>query len=78
MIRKLINLQQVLANNTYYEMLFFPHTVKEWNSLPTTLLAADSLKAIKAGVTILDYIHHYVLAFLNHLLKCLPTKFLPQ
>ena len=30
--------RQILANKMYYEMSFFPHNVKDWNSLPTTLL----------------------------------------
>ena len=34
--RNLINLQQILVNKKYYEMSFFPHTVKDWNSLPKT------------------------------------------
>ena len=42
--RNLINLQQILASMKYNVMSFFPHTVKEWNSLPKTLLVADSLK----------------------------------
>ena len=48
--RNLINLQQILANKKYYEMSFFFRTVKDWNSLTKTLLAADSLKAFKAGI----------------------------
>ena len=82
--RNLINLQQILANKKYYEMSFFPRTVKDWNSLPKALLAADSLKAFKAGVVSVDHkfsfirfhspLHFY---FLNLFLeKCLPTKFL--
>ena len=56
--RNLINLrvQQILANKKYYEMSFFPCTIKDWNSLPKTLLAADSLKAFKAGVVTVE--HH--------------------
>ena len=48
--RNLTNLKQILANKKYHEMSFFPHTVKSWNTLPTTLLAGDSLKAFLAGV----------------------------
>ena len=54
--RNLFSLQQILVNKKYYEMSFFPHTVKDWNSLPQTLLAADSLKAFKAGVVSVE--HH--------------------
>ena len=66
--RNLIKLQQILLHNKYYEMTsFFPHTViqsffplyttvKDWNSLPKTLLAADSLKAFKTSVVNVD--HH--------------------
>ena len=55
-LRNLTNLQQIQANKKYYEMSFFPHTVKDWNSLPKTLLAADSLKAFKAGAVSVE--HH--------------------
>ena len=54
--RNLINLQQILAIKKYYEMSFFPNTVKDLNSLPKTLLAADRLKAFKAGVVSIK--HH--------------------
>ena len=54
--RNLIDLQQILANKKYYEISFFCRTVKDWNSLPKTLLAADSLKAFKAWVISID--HH--------------------
>ena len=54
--RNLIKLQQILANKKYYEILFFPCTVKDSYSLPKTILAADSLKAFKAGVVSVD--HH--------------------
>ena len=52
--RNLIKLQQILGNKKYYEMSFFPFTVKDWNSLPKILLAADSLKAFKAGFVSVD------------------------
>ena len=54
--RNLIKLHQILANMKYYEMSFFPHRVKYWNSLPKILLAADSLKTFKAGVVGIE--HH--------------------
>ena len=54
--RNLINLQQILVNRKYYEMSFLSCTVKEWNSLPKTLLAADSLKAFEAEVVSIE--HH--------------------
>ena len=46
--RNLINLHQVLANKKYCVMSFSTCTVKHWNSLPKTLLAADNLKPFKA------------------------------
>ena len=52
--RNFINLQQILGNKMYYEMAFFPSTVKDWNSLPKTLLATDSLKAFKNGVVSIE------------------------
>ena len=52
--RNLINLQQILANKKYYKMSFFPRRVKDWKSLPKTLLAAESLKVIKAGVVSIE------------------------
>ena len=52
--RNLINLEQILANKKYYEMSFFPCTVKDWNSLSKILLVADNLKAFKAGVVSVD------------------------
>ena len=30
--RKLIKLQQIMANKKYFEISFFPYTVKDWNS----------------------------------------------
>ena len=48
--RNFVNLQQILANKKYYDMSFFPCTVKDWNSLPKTLLVTDSLKSFKSGV----------------------------
>ena len=36
-------------------MSFFPHTVKDWNSQPKSLLAANSLKAFKAGVVSIEH-----------------------
>ena len=54
--RNLINLQQILANNKYYEMSFFPCTIKDWNSLPKSLLADDSLKTFKVGILSVE--HH--------------------
>ena len=48
--------QQILANKKYYEMSFFPCTVKNWNSLPKTLLATDTIKAFKAWVVSIE--HH--------------------
>ena len=62
--QQILNLQQVLAKKNYYEMSFFPYTVKD-----KTLLAADSLKAFKARVVslepwaLLDSIHYYVEPF---------------
>ena len=51
--KNLISLQQILANKKYmyYEMSFFPRTVKDWNSLPKILLSA-----FKAGVVKVE--HH--------------------
>ena len=43
--RNLINLQQIVANKKYfYKISFFSRTVKDWNSLPKTLLNANSLE----------------------------------
>ena len=52
--RNIINLQQILANKKYYDMSFFPCTVKDWNSLLKTLLATDSLRAFKAVVVSIE------------------------
>ena len=54
--RNLSNLQQILANKKYYEISFFPRTVKDWNSLPKALLSTYSLKAFKAWVVSVE--HH--------------------
>ena len=54
--RNLIDLQQILANKKYFEMSFFPRTVKDCNSLSKPLLVIDSLKAFKAGVV--SIAHH--------------------
>ena len=54
--RNLINQPHILAKKKYYEMSFFPCAVKDWNSLPKSLLASDSLKAFKVGVGSIE--HH--------------------
>ena len=36
-----------ILRKKYYEMSFFHRAVKGWNSIPKTLLAADSFKAFK-------------------------------
>ena len=42
--RDCIHLQQILANKKYYEISFFPHTVKDWDSVPEIILAVDCLQ----------------------------------
>ena len=52
--RNLINLQQILVNKKHYES-HSSTIVKDWNSQPKILLAAESLKAFKAGVVSVEY-----------------------
>ena len=54
--RDQLHLQQILAKQKYYEMSFFPRTVQDWNRLPKSVLAADSLEAFKSRVVGIE--HH--------------------
>ena len=52
--RNFINLQPILANKKYYEMSFFPRTVKDWNSQPKTLITTDSKAFTRLGLSALN------------------------
>ena len=50
--------RQIHTSTRYYQYSFFPMTVVLWNKLPADLVLVSDLDSFKAGVSMINHIHH--------------------
>jgi hypothetical protein len=50
-----ILIQPIIARTNYYQYLFFPHTISDWNVIPRDTLQEESLVIFKSKVATLTH-----------------------